>query len=126
MKRREFSRAQKGEMLQRSRDANGRIRCEGCGMDLTGKRFDFDHTVAEAMRLEDDKGRPISIADGKLLGKACCHDPKSHEEDIPAVAKAKRREAKHYGIKPRTSRPIPGSRNTPFKIKFNAPPERRS
>ena len=127
MTRREFTPAQQTQIRQRAMGANGRIYCEGCGMDITGKAADIDHTTAEGLLLENaKKARRLTIEDGKLLGKACCHDPKSHKHDIPAIAKAKRREAKHYGIKPRTSRPIPGSRNTPFKIKFNAPPERRS
>ena len=98
MKRREFSREDRAAMLRRARDERGRILCEGCGTDLTGKRFEFDHTRAEGLVL--DKSRKLTPDDGKLLGEACCHrgpDGKT-AKDVAAIAKAKRREAAHYRL----------------------------
>lgn len=124
--RREFTTAQKVEIVHRATDAAGTIRCERCGLALKRGQFEIDHIIAEALRPEVDKREKLKIAEGQLLGSICCHDPKTYGEDIPLAAKAKRREAKKAGVHRKTSRPIPGSRNTPFKIKFNAPPERRS
>ena len=69
--RREFTKAQKAEMLRRAMDDKGRVHCEGCGGDVTGKPIEFDHTIPEALIL--DKTRPLTAADGKLLGQKCCH-----------------------------------------------------
>jgi hypothetical protein len=98
VKRREFTKPQKAEMMRRSMDPQGRIRCEGCGCDLTGKALEFDHTIAEALVI--DKTRKLTAADGQLLGKNCCHrgpDGKT-AQDVAAIAEAKRREAAHGGF----------------------------
>lgn len=60
-------------MLKRAMDERGRIRCEGCGMDVTGKAVEFDHKVPEAMLLAVDKAKPLTIEDGQMLGRDCCH-----------------------------------------------------
>lgn len=98
LKRREFTKPQKAEMLRRASDEKGRIWCEGCGLNVTGKRVEFDHTIAEGLIL--DKNRPLTAADGKLLGYDCCHrgpDGKT-AQDIADIAEAKRRESKRAGI----------------------------
>jgi hypothetical protein len=99
VKRREFAKSDKAAMLLRSRDASGIIRCEGCGMDLTGKHFEFDHVIAEGLVV--DKTKPLTIADGKLLGRDCCHRAPGGKtaQDVAVIAKAKRREAIHTGAK---------------------------
>ncbi len=99
MKRREFSKSDKAAMLLRARDASGIIRCEGCGMDLTGKHFEFDHVIAEGLVV--DKTKPLTIADGKLLGRDCCHRAPGGKtaQDVAHIAKAKRREAYDTGAK---------------------------
>lgn len=74
----------------------GEITCEGCGLILTGKPFEFDHTIPEALVL--DKSRPLTIEDGKLLGAKCCHEPKTNQEDKPRIAKAKRQRDKNTGV----------------------------
>ena len=91
MARREFSKPVKAEMLRRA-TVNGTVHCEGCGLDLTGKAMEFDHTIAEALYL--DKSRKLTANDGKLLG-TCCHrgpDGKT-AKDVKQIAKAKRQEA---------------------------------
>ena len=45
-----------------------------------------------------------------MLGKACCHDPKTREQDVPIIAKAKRNEAKNMGI----TRPKQSIKSAPF------------
>ena len=59
MNRREFSRAHKAEMLRRAMDEKGRVFCESCGLDVTGKPIEFDHTIPEALIL--DKTRPLAV-----------------------------------------------------------------
>ena len=115
MTRREFTKAQKAEMLRRASDSKGRIRCEGCGLDVTGKAIEFDHTIPEALIL--DKSRPLTAADGNLLGRNCCHRAPGGKtaQDVADIARAKRREAAHGGFKTKTKRPMPGSRASGWK-----------
>jgi hypothetical protein len=123
MTRREFSKPVKGEMLRRASDAKGRIRCEGCGLDVTGKAIEFDHTIPEALVL--DKSRALTAADGRLLGKACCHDPKTHKHDVPGIARAKRLEQTRVARAP-SRNPLPGSKASGWKRKMNGTVERRT
>ena len=97
--RREFSRAQKAQMLKRASDEKGRIFCEGCGLNITGKVVEFDHTIPEALIV--DKTKPLMIDDGKALGRDCCHRAPGGKtaQDVATIAKAKRQEAGHLGIR---------------------------
>ncbi len=97
--RREFSRAQKAQMLKRASDEKGRIFCEGCGLNITGKVVEFDHTIPEALIV--DKTKPLTIEDGKALGRDCCHRAPGGKtaQDVATIAKAKRQEAGHLGIR---------------------------
>jgi hypothetical protein len=125
--RREFTRTQKGQMLKRAMDERGRIRCEGCGMDVTGKAVEFDHKVAEAMLLAVDKAKPLTIEDGQLLGAACCHRAPGGKtaRDMGDIAKAKRREALAGGFKTKTRRPIPGSKASGLRKRMDGTVEKR-
>lgn len=96
MARREFSKAVKAEIVRRAMHPQLGIICEGCGIALGKKPFEIDHTIADALIL--DKTRKLTAADGRLLGKACCHDPKTHGHDVPIIAKVKRVEARDMGI----------------------------
>lgn len=97
--RREFTPAQKAEMLKRAMDGKGQIRCEGCGLNITGKVIEFDHIVAEALVL--DKTVPLTSRDGRVLGRDCCHRAPNGKtaQDCSDIAEAKRREARHLGIR---------------------------
>lgn len=101
MSRREFTRAQKAQMIKRASDERGVIYCEGCGLNITGKAIEFDHTIPEAMVI--DKTKPLTIEDGKALGRDCCHRAPGGKTatDMADIAKAKRREADHLGIRPK-------------------------
>lgn len=125
MTRREFSKAMKAEMLRRAMDEKGRVLCESCGLDVTGKPIEFDHTIPEALIL--DKNRPLTAADGKLLGQKCCHRAPGGKtaQDVADIARAKRREAAHGGFKTKSVRPMPGSRRSPWKRKMDGTVERR-
>ncbi|MBZ9873122.1 hypothetical protein LB542_19935 [Mesorhizobium sp. BR1-1-9] len=96
MARREFTRTIYAQIVHRATNALGQIQCEGCGLVLGKKPYHVDHTIPDALFL--DKSRKLTAEDGRLLGKECCHDPKTRKVDIPAIAEAKRREAKHLGI----------------------------
>jgi hypothetical protein len=90
MSRREFTRNQREEIVERSK-RGGVICCESCGQRLGAKAYEIDHIIAEALRPEADKQRKITIAEGQLLGK-CCHrgqDGKTNK-DVSLIAKAKR------------------------------------
>lgn len=104
--RRPFSAPVQREITDRATDAKGIIRCEGCGMDMTGKLIELDHIIAEALVPEwkkfDERGKiiPLTAKDGQLLGE-CCHrgeDGKTRK-DVKAAAKEKRQNAKYTGAK---------------------------
>jgi hypothetical protein len=97
--RREFTRNQREEIVDRAK-RDGLICCEGCGLVLAGKPYEIDHIIPEALRPEADKRKPLTIAEGQLLGKDCCHrgeDGKT-KADQAQIAKSKRQNAKHLGI----------------------------
>lgn len=96
-KRREFPKAIKVAIIKRA-TLNGVICCEQCG--LPAKRFEIDHTVAEELQI--DKTKRLTAADGRLLcgGPGGCHTIKTAKYDAPAIATARKREAKHLGASP--------------------------
>ena len=105
MTRRNFSRNQKEQIVERARDAEGVVRCERCHLALKRGTWEIDHILAEALRPEADKQRPITIAEGQLLGK-CCHrgeDGKTNK-DVKLIAKAKRQYNAANGLKASTQK----------------------
>lgn len=86
-------------MIKRAMDGAGRILCEGCGLNITGKAIEFDHTIPEALII--DKSVGLKITDGRLLGRDCCHRRSGGKTatDLADIAEAKRREAKHFGLR---------------------------
>lgn len=96
MARREFPKSVKAEIVRRAMTKEGLVACEGCGLILGKKPYQIDHTIPDALFL--DKSRKLTAADGKLLGQECCHGPKTHQVDIPTIAKVKRVEARDKGI----------------------------
>ena len=122
MARREFTRNQQEQIVERAK-RNGGICCEGCGLVLGHKPYEIDHIIPEALRPEADKKQPLTIADGQLLGKECCHRGKDGKtaKDVAQIAKAKRQNAKHLGLKTRTKAKIPSppkSEKRPPKMDF--------
>ena len=111
--RREFTRNQREQIAERAK-RDGVVCCEGCGLVLAGKPFEIDHIIAEALRPEADKQKPITIAEGQLLGKDCCHrgDDGKTNQDVKKIAKSKRQNAKHLGIAIRPAKPI---QSAPFQ-----------
>jgi len=68
----EFSKPMKLEMFRRAGGLEN-LCCEGCGLPLRGKPFEYDHTL-ECWEMRERK--VLTAGDGKLLGY-CCHKPKT-------------------------------------------------
>jgi len=119
MKRREFSNKVKFEIVRRAMDKNtGKIACEGCGLTLHLKAFEIDHIVPEGLVV--DKSKPLTAKDGQLLGYCCHRGPDGKTAaDVGRIAKAKRQERKHIGIRK------PSRWQTKWKRKVNGTVERR-
>ena len=113
MTRREFPPRVKAQIVLRATDSRGRVVCEGCGLVLGKKPYEVDHTIPDALAI--DKSAPLTAEDGKLLGKACCHDPKT-KGDVKQIAKAVRQSNFDKGIRKRSS--FATNRNGPYKQKI--------
>lgn len=107
MARRNFTKPVMAQIVKRAMTPDGQIACEGCGLVLGRKPYEIDHTIPDALIVEK---RKLTADDGKLLGRKCCHDPKTRGQDVPAIAKAKRAEARNLGI----TRPKQSIRSAPF------------
>jgi hypothetical protein len=123
MPRREFSKAVKIEIIKRATPAGTRAPpwCEKCS--AMAARFEIHHLVMDA--LEIDKKRKLVAADGQLLCKPC-HDEITKAQ-TPVLNKAKRREAKHLGVKdkkPQIPRRPPAPRVTTKLDSIRALPRR--
>lgn len=115
MSRRNFTRAQKEQIVERAR-VDGVVRCDGCRLALKPGSWEIDHIIAEALRPEADKQKKITIAEGQLLGKDCCHrgeDGKTNA-DVKKIAKGKRQYDRANGMKTKVKAKIP-SRPSPPK-----------
>lgn len=117
MTRREFTRAQKAAIVHRAMNDAGQVVCEKCGLVLGAKVYEIDHRVPEALVI--DKTKPLTIADGWLLGLDCCHRPKT-AIDKGVIAKAVRREANSLGFA-KARNPMPGSKASRWRKPFNGP-----
>ena len=113
MTRRNFTRNQREQIIERSKNAAGQICCEGCKQVLGLKKYEIDHIIAEALRPEADKQRKITITEGQLLG-LCCHRGEAGKTnaDVAKIAKAKRQYDNKHGLAAK-KRPIPSK---PFAL----------
>lgn len=89
MTRREFSKAVKVAAIKKA-TRDGKVFCEGCGCLVTG-RFEIDHIRADGLL-----GEPTLENARVLCGP--CHKEKT-ASDVNRIAKAKRVEARHLGIR---------------------------
>ncbi len=87
--------------------------CHICALqiDPVRQRWHLDHVIALAAggKDEDDNLHPVHEK---------CHLRKT-SDDVARIAKGKRMRARHLGTKPPSARPVPGSRNTKWKRKFD-------
>jgi len=121
MNRREFTRTQRAQIVRRAMNANGHVVCEGCGLVLGKKLYEIDHTIPEALIL--DKKRQLTVEDGKLLGKECCHRGGKTAADVKTIAKVYRQERNFLGIRPRST--FQCARGGKFKQKIGGRTELR-
>lgn len=128
MSRREFTRNQREQIVERSK-RDGVICCEGCGLVLAGKPYEIDHRIAEALRPEADKQKPLTIADGQLLGKDCCHRGENGKtnKDVAQIAKVKRQYDRANGLKrPKAKIPSPPKQTKQPRVEKLPLPKQRS
>lgn len=106
--RRNFSRKVMSIAYERAKDAQGIPHCEGCTAPLMPGRFRYDHTIPWEL------SRDSSVGNCRLL---CfnCDDGKTHQVDIPWIAKANRQRDKHRGAMERSRTPLPCGRNSSRK-----------
>ena len=92
MSRREFTKAVSVAIIKRA-SQNDVPYCEECHQQAT--RFHIDHIDPDG--LQTDKSKKLKPEEGRLLCLPC-HAEKT-KADVANIAKAKRREAKHLGVK---------------------------
>ena len=107
MPRQEFPKRVKVDAFERSGG-----RCEKCTARLVPGKFRYDHVIPDAL------GGEPTLENCQVICLAC-DAPKTNGEDIPAIAKANRVRNKHIGAHTPTRRPLPGGRNSKFKIKLD-------
>ena len=94
------------------------LRCHICWGEIhIGEAWEVSHEIALKLGGADDdmNAKPAHRK---------CHRRITSEQDIPAIARAKRREANHLGAK-RSRRPMPGSRASGWRKKMDGTVERR-
>lgn len=70
--------------------------CHVCGGKIqVGEAWEVEHVIPLALGGDDDTNNMAPVH------KKVCHETKTREQDVPAIARAKRREAKHIGAKPK-------------------------
>lgn len=110
--RTEFSAKVKVEAFKRA----GK-RCEQCTAPLFPGNIEYDH------RLPDQLGGSATLDNCVVLCRAC-HRIKTGKSDVPAIAKAKRREREAINARPPSKRPLPGSRASGIRKRMSGAVER--
>lgn len=100
MSRKEFSRKTKRDAFMRAAG-----NCEGCGAKLTVGKMAYDHVNPDGLT-----GEP-TLENCEVLCKPC-HAVKT-QIDVANIARAKRRQDSHLGIRPPTTMKGQGFRKAP-------------
>jgi 5-methylcytosine-specific restriction endonuclease McrA len=108
--RREFSKQVKREALKR---ANKRCEGENCGA-LFGFKFHFDHIIADGL------GGEPTLENCAVLCHPC-HNEKTRKHDVPLIAKVKRIQDKHSGIRNSSRMRSAGFRKAPAQLTASKP-----
>jgi 5-methylcytosine-specific restriction enzyme A len=112
MRRRHLSPKDRTEIFSRE---NGI--CHFCnGKIIVGESWDISHEIPLELG-GDDYGSNLRVAHHK------CHRDYTAKKDIPTIAKVKRIEAKHRGIRKRSK--FACSKDSPFKKKISGEVVRR-
>lgn len=119
MARDEFTAKQKDEIFVRNCQRFGFPVCEveGCGVMLKRGQYQTDHIKACW------EGGKATVENGRLICLPC-HAKKSGEEGRLTQA-ADRKGRKDRGTRPKTSRPMPGSKASGLRKRMNGTVERR-
>lgn len=91
--------------------------CESCTRKLMTGDYHYDHIIADAL------GGAATLENCSVVCRSC-HSEKTTKADVPAIAKAKRRERKRFGIRKRST--FACSRDSQWKKKIDGTVERRS
>lgn len=91
--------------------------CGGCGMPLMGKRWTCDHVIA---LINDGENRESNL---QPLGDACCN-PEKNKADVAEKSMVARVKKKHYGVRGRKGRPMPGTRASGIRKRMDGRVER--
>ena len=94
-------------------------RCEECTALLLPGKYQYDHRIPDALG-----GEPT--LDNCVVTCTTCHGRKTATVDVPNIARAKRREARHIGAKTPSRRSFATNKNGPFKKKLDGNVERRN
>lgn len=97
---------------------SGICQCGCTRMIYAGERWQTDHTVAI---INGGENRESNLR--TLLVK---HHAEKTRADVAEKAKVYRKRAKHIGVQPRKGRPMPGSKASGIRKKFNGTVERRT
>lgn len=93
--------------------------CHLCNGEIkTGDAWEVSHAVPLEMGGADE-------IQNMFPAHQKCHRRHTSEVDIPTIAKAKRREARHIGAH-RSRRPMPGSKASGLRKRMNGQVERRT
>lgn len=103
MSRREFSTQVRRAAFRR---ADGH--CECCTRPLSVGDVHFDHVIPDRL------GGEPALENCEVLCRSC-HAVKTYRHDVPNIARAKRRHDRHWGLKPKSGRPMDGSRRSRFR-----------
>lgn len=113
-------------MTRRSVSATARVAiftrengmCHLCGMRVdAGQEWDVSHEIPLALG-GDDHGENLRVAHRR------CHRVHTAENDVPAIARAKRVEARHLGAKVSRT-PMPFGKRSPLKKRMDGSVVRR-
>ncbi len=119
MSRTEFTQVTKRKAAARCKDAAGTMRCEGkwgagdrCRRSLTcGNSPEYDHII------ECWEGGDNSLENCRVLGRKCCHRPKTTRKSGERARNNKARKAQD-GIRPRST--FGNSRDGKYKTRLTA------
>lgn len=93
--------------------------CFRCGAKVEpGQGWDLSHVIPLAMGGADDETNWD-------VEHTSCHRAHTAETDIPQIAKAKRREARHIGAKAPSRTPLPYGRKSAWKKRIDGTVIRR-
>jgi 5-methylcytosine-specific restriction enzyme A len=92
--------------------------CESCTAKLFVGKFQYDHRSPAA--ISSDR----SLFNCQVLCTNC-HDKKTREIDVPAIAKSNRIRARHLALGKAKGRPLPGTKASGWKHKMDGTWERR-